>query len=68
MQAAQRDRERERHTESSGQTGTYSGDADDQVRNLNARLNSLISLVLTLAYMSAVNKTSNNKCRIFKLK
>ena len=34
-------------------------DPDDQVRNLNENLISLITLVLTYADMSAVNKTSN---------
>ncbi len=52
MQAAQRDRER--CAESPGQTGTCSGDTDGQVINWNTRLNSLITLALTLAYMSAV--------------
>ena len=33
--------------ESSGQAGTCSGDTDDQVRNLNENLNSMITLVLT---------------------
>ena len=58
MQASQRDRERDRHTESSGQTGTCSGHAGDKVRILNARLDSLTTLFITWAYMSAIHKSS----------
>jgi len=58
MQAAQRERERDRHAESSGQTGTCSGHAGDQVRILNVRLDSLTTLVLIWAYMSAINKST----------
>ena len=58
MQASQRDRERDRHAESSGQTGTCSGHAGDKVRILNVRLDSLTTLFITWAYMSAIHKSS----------